>query len=189
MSALFRILVLLALCAAPVLPGGPAPALADEEPPAATAQGPECRPLDEASLTGMMEALIKYSDDNQAAQGRILELLETYKNNKDAPEYKKLLFLFDTHQKVTTSLNNLIDILYITLKHGRCDDQELNDYIYSRCKNIITFLNNMVFFLTARNQEIDLGASVDVQRLYESYLVRLTTLLYELNKLQIHFYK
>ena len=36
---------------------------------------------------------------------------------------------------------------------------------------------------------MELGATTDVQKLYETYLVRLTTLLYELNKSLSHFHK
>ncbi|WP_428562057.1 MAG: hypothetical protein ACP59X_20415 [Solidesulfovibrio sp. DCME] len=159
-------------------------AAAAEDPAAATDQA-----IDEATLVAMMDDVVRYYDESRPAEGRILELLQAYEKNKDSLEYKKLRFLFDTHQKVTTSLNNLIDLLYISLKHGNYEDKELNNYLYSRCKNIITFLNNMVYFLTARNQEMALGSSVDVQQLYEGYLVRLTTLLYDLNKLLAHFHK
>lgn len=183
MPAILRILALATLLAvAPVLCLH-APAAADES------SRPAAQEIDEATLVAMMDDVIKYYDETRPSEGRILELLPAYEKNKDSQEYKKLRFLFDTHQKVTTSLNNLIDVLYISLKHGNYDDEELNNYLYSRCKNIITFLNNMVYFLTARNQEMELSPSVDVQRLYESYLVRLTTLLYELNKLLAHFHK
>ena len=147
------------------------------------------RQLDQATLASMMDDVIKYYDEARPSDGRILELLQSYEKNKDSLEYKKLRFLFDTHQKVTTSLNDLIDVLYIYLKLGGSDDPEINQYIYSRTQNIITFLNNMVYFLTGRNQEIELAASSDVQKLYESYLVRLTTLLYELNQSLAHFQK
>jgi|GEM_PF-1080815 len=156
----------------------------------AVAQPPEqARQPDEATLVVMMDAVIKYYDETRPSDGRIVGMLQAHEKDKDSAEYKKLRFLFDTHQKVTTSLNNLIDILYISLKLGRTDDAEVNQYIYGRSKNIITFLNNMVYFLTARNQEIELPAASDVQKLYETYLVRLTTLLYELNKSLAHFQK
>ncbi|EFL52831.1 conserved hypothetical protein [Solidesulfovibrio fructosivorans JJ]] len=157
---------------------------------AALAESPQQagRP-DEATLVVMLDDVIKYYDETRPSDGRIVAMLQTYEKDKDAAEYKKLRFLFDTHQKVTTSLNNLVDILYISLKRGQTDDAEVNQYIYSRSKNIITFLNNMVYFLTARNQEIELPAASDVQKLYETYLVRLTTLLYELNKSLAHFQK
>jgi hypothetical protein len=138
--------------------------------------------INETRLVAMLDEVLKYYDDARPYEGQLLTLLPAYEKNKDSAEYRKLRFLFDTHQKVTTSLNNLIDVLYIYLKLGNDRDQDLNDYIYNRSKNIITFLNNMVYFLTARNQEIELGASTDVQKLYETYLVRLTTLMYELNK-------
>jgi hypothetical protein len=159
--------------------------------PAADAASGPAAPfvLDEASLVAMMDDVIKYYDDTRPFEGRILALLPAYEKNKDGEEYQKLRFLFDTHQKVTTSLNNLIDVLYIYLKHNDLSDQELNVYVYNRSKNIITFLNNMVYFLTARNQEMELGSSSDVQKLYESYLVRLTTLLYDLNKTLATFHK
>ncbi|EHJ49044.1 hypothetical protein DFW101_3044 [Solidesulfovibrio carbinoliphilus subsp. oakridgensis] len=172
------------------------PVRAGDEPPtpsapaADAASGPAAPlVLDEASLVAMMHDVIKYYDDTRPFEGRILALLPAYEKNKDGEEYKKLRFLFDTHQKVTTSLNNLIDVLYIYLKPGNPDDQELNVYVYNRSRNIITFLNSMVYFLTARNQEMELGSSSDVQKLYESYLVRLTTLLYELNKTLAVFHK
>ena len=183
MSAILRILALGAFFAVVSVLCLHAPAAADEQ------NTPANQEIDEATLVAMMDDVIKYYDETRPSEGRILELLPAYEKNKDSQEYKKLRFLFDTHQKVTTSLNNLIDVLYISLKHGNYDDEELNNYLYSRCKNIITFLNNMVYFLTARNQEMELSPSVDVQRLYESYLVRLTTLLYELNKLLAHFHK
>ncbi|OLN25543.1 hypothetical protein DVDV_3286 [Desulfovibrio sp. DV] len=47
----------------------------------------------------------------------------------------------------------------------------------------------MVYLLTTRNQELDISGSSDVQKLYETYLVRLTTLLYELNKSVAHMTK
>lgn len=157
--------------------------------PTLAQQAPAAPVIDEANLVTMMDDVIKYYDDTRPSEGRILVLLPAYEKNKDSLEYKKLRFLFDTHQKITTSLNNLIDVLYIYLKLGNYRDAELNDYIYNRSKNIITFLNNMVYFLTARNQEFELGSSSDVQKLYESYLVRLTTLLYELNKSLSTFHK
>lgn len=163
----------------------PASAVAQEQGPTEQA----AQVINEATLVTMMDDVVKYYDEAHPSDGRILELLQQYEKNKDSQEYKKLRFLFDTHQKITTSLNNLIDVLYITLKHGNYDDPELNNYLFNRCKNIITFLNNMVYFLTARNQEMELASSVDVQRLYEGYLVRLTTLLYELNKLLTQFHK
>ena len=183
MPAILRILALGAFFAVVPVLCLHAPAAADEQ------NTPDSQEIDEATLVAMMDDVIKYYDETRPSEGRILELLPAYEKNKDSQEYKKLRFLFDTHQKVTTSLNNLIDVLYISLKHGNYDDEELNNYLYNRCKNIITFLNNMVYFLTARNQEMELSPSVDVQRLYESYLVRLTTLLYELNKLLAHFHK
>lgn len=183
MSAMLRALALAALLATVPVLSLPAPAAAEEQ---ARQDG---QAIDEATLVAMMDDVVKYYDETRPSEGRILELLPAYEKNKDSQEYKKLRFLFDTHQKVTTSLNNLIDVLYISLKHGNYEDQELNTYLYNRCKNIITFLNNMVYFLTARNQEMELSASVDVQQLYESYLVRLTTLLYELNKLLARFHK
>jgi hypothetical protein len=157
----------------------------------AAAQQPQeqTRQLDQAALASMMDEVIKYYDEARPSDGRILEMLQGYEKNKDGLEYKKLRFLFDTHQKVTTSLNDLIDVLYIYLKLGGSNEPEINQYIYSRTKNIITFLNNMVYFLTGRNQEIELAASSDVQKLYENYLVRLTTLLYELNQSLTHFQK
>jgi len=145
--------------------------------------------IDEGSLVGMLDEVVKYYDDARPSEAQILALLPLYEKNKDSLEYRKLRFLFDTHQKVTTSLNNLVDVLYIYLKFGNSHDDELNTYLYNRSKNIITFLNSMVYFLTVRNQEMALGASTEVQKLYETYLVRLTTLLYELNKSISHFHK
>lgn len=182
--ALPALALLLCLIAAPA----PVPA-GDTAPPPAPQADTAPPAIDEASLVTMMDEVIRYYDDTRPSEGRILALLPVHEKDKDGIEYKKLRFLFDTHQKVTTSLNNLIDVLYISLKHGNFQDPELNNYLYSRCKNIITFLNNMVYFLTARNQEMELASSSDVQKLYESYLVRLTTLLYELNKTLAHFHK
>ena len=73
-------------------------------------------------------------------------------------------------------------MLYIYLKLGNSKEGDINAYVVNRTKNIVTFLNNMVYLLTTRNQEYDVPASSDVQKLYETYLVRLTVLLYELNK-------
>ncbi len=87
-----------------------------------------------------------------------------------------------SYQKITTSLNNLIDILYIFLKVERYDDLELNEYVYNRTRNNIVFLNNMLHFLTVRNQALELADANPAQKLYQTYLVNLTTLLYELNK-------
>jgi len=159
-----------------------APALAQEQPAAPAG-------IDEATLVAMLDSVIKYYDETRPAEGQILGLLPRYEKDKDSVEYKKLRFLFDTHQKVTTSLNNLVDILYLSLKHGDFAAGDLNDYLYNRSRNIITFLNNMVYFLTARNQQLELDSGTDVQKLYESYLVRLTTLLYELNKQFAQFHK
>lgn len=181
----------LALCALTLfLFGAAIPVPAGAEPPAEPADAPAVPlAMDETGLVTMMDDVIKYYDDTRPFEGRILALLPVYEKNKDGVEYKKLRFLFDTHQKVTTSLNNLIDVVYIYLKRGNASDQELNVYVYNRSRNIITFLNNMVYFLTARNQEMELGSASDVQKLYESYLVRLTTLLYELNKTLATFHK
>lgn len=145
--------------------------------------------IDETTLVAMLDEVIKYYDEARPAEGQILAFLQANEKNRESPEYRKLRFLFDTHQKVTTSLNDLIDVLYIYLKLGNERDPELNEYIYNRSKNIINFLNNMVYLLTGRNQEIEIGTATDVQKLYETYLVRLTTLLYALNKELEHFHK
>jgi hypothetical protein len=138
--------------------------------------------LDEAALVTMLDDLIKYYEDARPAESQIVALLPVHEKNKDSLEYKKLRFLFDTYQKATTSLNNLVDVLYIYLKLGNTRENDINAYVVNRTKNIVTFLNNMVYLLTTRNQEYDIPAASDVQKLYETYLVRLTTLLYELNK-------
>ncbi len=148
----------------------------------ATAMAQAPMSINEASLVTMMDDVIKYYDETKSAEGQILALLPAYEKNKDSAEYRKLRFLFDTHQKITASLNNLIDVLYISIKLGNYRDKELNEYIYNRSKNIITFLNHMVYFLTTKNQEIELDEASDVQKLYNTYLVRLTTLLYDLNR-------
>ena len=165
------------LALAACLAAAPVSARAEEHtPPSAVVT------LDEAVLVAMLDDLIKYYEDARPAESQIVALLPVYEKSKDSPEYKKLRFLFDTYQKATTSLNNLVDMLYIYLKLGNSKESDINGYVVNRTKNIVTFLNNMVYFLTARNQEIELPASSDVQKLYEGYLVRLTTLLYELNK-------
>ncbi|MHC1790538.1 hypothetical protein [Solidesulfovibrio sp.] len=150
-----------------------APALADTRPAPA---------LDEATLVGMLDDLVKYYDEARPGESRIVALIQGYDKDKDSLEFKKLRILFDTYQKATTSLNNLVDVLYLSIKLGHARENDTNEYIVNRIRNIVTFLNNMVYLLTARNQEMELGASSDVQKLYEAYLVRLTTLLYELNK-------
>ena len=176
-----RLLAVLAL-AALVLLSARTQALAGEEPSARA-------PLEEAALAAMLDGVVRYYDETRQAEGQILALLPAYEKNKDSVEYRKLRFLFDTHQKVTTSLNNLVDILYMTLSHGDFSASDINEYLFNRSRNIITFLNNMVYFLTARNQEMELSSGTDVQKLYESYLVRLTTLLYEINKQFAQFHK
>ncbi|QAZ68889.1 hypothetical protein [Solidesulfovibrio carbinolicus] len=180
-SRVFAVLLgslLLAACLAVV----PAPARAEEHTPPSTAVT-----LDEAVLVAMLDDLIKYYEDARPAESQIIALLPVHEKSKDSPEYKKLRFLFDTYQKATTSLNNLVDMLYIYLKLGNSKESDINAYVVNRTKNIVTFLNNMVYLLTTRNQEYDVPASSDVQKLYETYLVRLTTLLYELNKAMPQF--
>jgi len=171
--------IALAVLAAMVLCLGPKPALADTPPLV----------LDEATLVTMLDDVVKYYSEPRASESHILELMPVYEKNKDSLEYRKLRFLFDTHQKVTTSLNNLVDVLYLYLNLAGSKDTDINEYVLNRTRNIITFLNNMVYFLTARNQEMELSAASDVQKLYEGYLVRLTTLLYELNKSMRTFQK
>ncbi len=139
-------------------------------------------PLDERALVNMMDDIIEYYDGARANEESILKMLPEYEENKEKPQYQKLLFLFDTHQKITTSLNNLIDILYIYLKLERFDDEEINVYIQNRVKNNVVFLNNMLYFLTNKNEVIELDKEDPVQRLYQKYLVDLTALLYDLNK-------
>ena len=139
-------------------------------------------PLDERILVGMMDDIIAYYDGARIDEESLLKMLPEYEESKDKPQYQKLLFLFDTHQKITTSLNNLIDILYIYLKLERYDDEEINVYIQNRVKNNIVFLNNMLYFLTNKNQAIEISKNDEVQTLYQKYLVDLTTLLYDLNR-------
>ncbi len=139
-------------------------------------------PLDERALVNMMDDIIEYYDGARNNEETILKMLPEYEENKEKPQYQKLLFLFDTHQKITTSLNNLIDILYIYLKLERFDDEEINVYIQNRVKNNVVFLNNMLYFLTNKNEAIELDKEDPVQRLYQKYLVDLTALLYDLNK-------
>ncbi|WP_075356495.1 hypothetical protein, partial [Desulfovibrio sp. DV] len=129
--------------------------------------------IDEATLVVMLDDLIKYYVEARPAESQIIALLPTYEKSKDSAEYKKLRFLFDTYQKATTSLNNLVDVLYIYLKLGNSREKDVNEYVVNRSKNIITFLNSMVYLLTTRNQELDISGSSDVQKLYETYLVRL----------------
>jgi hypothetical protein len=139
-------------------------------------------PLDERVLVGMMDDIIAYYDGARVDEESLLKMIPEYEENKEKPQYQKLLFLFDTHQKITTSLNNLIDILYIYLKLERYDDEEINVYIQNRVKNNIVFLNNMLYFLTNKNQALELDKGDKVQTLYQKYLVDLTTLLYDLNR-------
>ena len=172
------ILVALTLC----LGGGPA--LAETPPPP-----PPPLVLDEATLVTMLDDVVKYYSEPRASESQILTLIPVYEKNKDSLEYRKLRFLFDTHQKVTTSLNNLVDVLYIYLNLVGSKETDINEYVFNRTKNIVNFLNNMVYSLTTRNQEIELSSSNDVQKLYESYLVRLTTLIFGLNKSMATFHK
>lgn len=177
----FGFVLLLALL---VLVPGQRPARAEQpDLPAAEVR------LDEATLVVMLDDLIKYYVEARPAESQIIALLPTYEKNKDSAEYKKLRFLFDTYQKTTLSLNNLVDVLYIYLKPGGSHEKDVNEYVINRSKNIITFLNSMVYLLTTRNQELDISGSSDVQKLYETYLVRLTTLLYEINKSVAHMTK
>ena len=157
----------------------------------ALAETPPQQPLvlDQATLATMLDEVVKYYSEPRASESLILSLMPVYEKNKTSLEYRKLRFLFDTHQKVTTSLNDLIDLLYLYLNLGGSKDANINSYVFSRTKNIVTFLNSMVYFLTTRNQEIELSSSTDVQKLYEAYLVRLTTLLYALNTSMAAFHK
>ncbi|MHC1713553.1 MAG: hypothetical protein AB9872_15500 [Solidesulfovibrio sp.] len=149
----------------------------------------EALPLEETTLTAMLDEINKYYEESRPADEAIKVLLLTYETDKDSAKYRKMRFLFDTYAKVITSLNNLRDILYIYLKFGNYHDQEINEHIYNRSKSIIELLKYMVYFLTLRNQEVSLGPSTDVQKLYESYLVRLTTLVFKLNNQIQHVHK
>jgi hypothetical protein len=145
--------------------------------------------LDETTLAAMLSDIDKYYEEARPAEEQIKTLLLANEKDKDSAKYRKMHFLFETHIKTNASLNNLRDVLYLYLKFGNYHGQETNEYIDYRSKNIIGFLNYMVYFLTLRNQEVELGSSTDVQKLYESYLVRLTTLIFKLNNQLEHIHK
>ncbi len=156
---------LLVICALALLPGQ-ASAL-DHEP----------------RLVAIMNDIVKYYDNEaRKLEDEIIRLLPIYDREKKSNENEKLTFLFHTHQKVTVCLTNILDILYVYIKLGSYSDADLNDYILKRVRNNVVFLNNMLYFLSLKNQEIELNNSSEVQKLYENYLLQLTTVLYDINR-------
>ncbi|MDQ7831431.1 MAG: hypothetical protein RDU30_06850 [Desulfovibrionaceae bacterium] len=137
----------------------------------------------EPRLVAIMNDIVKYYDNEaRKLEDEIIRLLPIYDREKKSSENEKLTFLFHTHQKVTVCLTNILDILYVYIKLGSYSDADLNDYILKRVRNNVVFLNNMLYFLSLKNQEIELKNSSDVQKLYENYLLQLTTVLYDINR-------
>ena len=130
----------------------------------------------EPQLVAIMNDIVRYYDND----ARKLE--DELDRDKTNPESEKLNFLFHTHQKVTVCLTNILDMLYVYIKLGNYSDKELNAYIIRRARNNIVFLNNMLYFLSLKNQEVEIKSSSDVQKLYENYLLQLTTVLYDINR-------
>jgi hypothetical protein len=137
----------------------------------------------ESHLVAIMNDIVRYYDnDARKLEDELIRLLPMHDRDKTNPESEKLNFLFHTHQKVTVCLTNILDMLYVYIKLGNYSDKELNAYIIRRARNNIVFLNNMLYFLSLKNQEIELKSSSDVQKLYENYLLQLTTVLYDINR-------
>ncbi|NMC48133.1 MAG: hypothetical protein GYA47_01690, partial [Desulfovibrio sp.] len=131
----------------------------------------------------IMNDIVKYYDDEaRALEDEIIRLLPIHDRDKESAEQEKLTFLFHSHQKITVSLNNILDILFVYIKVGSYSDEELNTYVIKRIRNNVVFLNNILYFLSLKNQEIELKSSSEVQKLYENYLLRLTTVLYDINR-------
>ncbi len=137
----------------------------------------------EQRLVAIMNDVVKYYDNEaRALEDEIIRLLPIHDRDKESPEQEKLTFLFHSHQKITVSLNNILDILFVYIKIGSYSDEELNTYVLKRVRNNVVFLNNILYFLSLKNQEIELKSSSDVQKLYENYLLCLTTVLYDINR-------
>jgi len=137
----------------------------------------------EQRLVAIMNDIVKYYDDEaRALEDEIIRLLPIHDRDKESAEQEKLTFLFHSHQKITVSLNNILDILFVYIKVGSYSDGELNTYVLKRVRNNVVFLNNILYFLSLKNQEIELKSSSEVQKLYENYLLRLTTVLYDINR-------
>jgi len=137
----------------------------------------------EPRLVAIMNNIVKYYDNEaRKLEDEIIQLLPIHDRDKKSAENEKLTFLFHTHQKVTVCLTNILDILYVYIKLGSYSDKDLNDYILKRIRNNVVFLNNMLYFLSLKNQEIELKKSSEVQKLYENYLLQLTTVLYDINR-------
>ncbi len=137
----------------------------------------------EQRLVAIMNDIVKYYDNEaRALENEIIRLLPIHDRDKESEEQEKLTFLFHSHQKITVSLNNILDILFVYIKVGSYSDEELNTYVLKRVRNNVVFLNNILYFLSLKNQEIELKSSSEVQKLYENYLLRLTTVLYDINR-------
>ncbi|KUG29795.1 hypothetical protein ASZ90_000311 [hydrocarbon metagenome] len=137
----------------------------------------------EPRLVAIMNTIVKYYDNEaRKLEDEIIRLLPIHDRDKKSAENEKLTFLFHTHQKVTVCLTNILDVLYVYIKLGNYTDNDLNDYIIKRIRNNVVFLNNMLYFLSLKNQEIELKATLEVQKLYENYLLQLTTVLYDINR-------
>ncbi len=137
----------------------------------------------EQRLVAIMNDIVKYYDNEaRKLEDEIIRLLPIHDRDKKSAENEKLTFLFHSHQKITVSLNNILDTLFIYLKIGSYSDAELNGYVLKRIRNNVIFLNNLLYFLSLKNQEIELKSSSEVQKLYEDYLLRLTTVLYDINR-------
>ncbi len=137
----------------------------------------------EQRLVAIMNDIVKYYDNEaRKLEDEIIRLLPIHDRDKKSAEKEKLTFLFLSHQKITVSLNNILDTLFIYLKIGSYSDAELNGYVLKRIRNNVIFLNNLLYFLSLKNQEIELKSSSEVQKLYEDYLLRLTTVLYDINR-------
>ncbi|QLA17739.1 hypothetical protein [Desulfolutivibrio sulfoxidireducens] len=137
----------------------------------------------EQRLVAIMNDIVKYYDNEaRKLEDEIIRLLPIHDRDKKSAENEKLTFLYHTHQKITVSLNNILDILFVYIKLGSYSDTELNGYVLKRIRNNVIFLNNMLYFLSLKNQEIEIKSSSEVQKLYEDYLLRLTTVLYDINR-------
>jgi hypothetical protein len=137
----------------------------------------------EPRLVAIMNDIVKYYDNEaRKLEDEIIRLLPMHDKDKASPESEKLTFLFHTHQKVTVCLTNILDVLYVYIKLGSYADKDLNDYVLKRTRNNVVFLNNMLYFLSLKNQELELKKSSEVQKLYEDYLLQLTTVLYDINR-------
>ncbi|NMC50871.1 MAG: hypothetical protein GYA47_15815, partial [Desulfovibrio sp.] len=78
----------------------------------------------EPRLVAIMNDIVKYYDNEaRALEDEIIRLLPIHDRDKESAEQEKLTFLFHSHQKITVSLNNILDILFVYIKIGSYSDE------------------------------------------------------------------